>query len=93
MGQLTTGDQPPNDRSEMTSEYWRFEPDRALYMRGFWWEVTLHFGEWVVWPATTLNKFMIYGPFKSMEAGMYWLEHVFFADGGEFEKRYPHTGE
>jgi len=43
--------------------YWQIEENRALYQYGFWWEVVLHYDEWVVWPAINLNKWPIYGPF------------------------------
>lgn len=93
MGESTTSNQPPDDRIGITQEHWLVTPERALYMRGFWWEVVLNYGEWIAWPATTLHKFVMYGPFKSIEDGMYWVENVFFADGGDFEKKYPNTGE
>jgi hypothetical protein len=72
---------------------WQFDPDRVIYMRGYWWEVVFDYGEWIVWPAFPLNKRPIYGPFATMEYAMYWLEQVFFGPGGEFERRYPNTGE
>jgi len=72
--------------------YWQIEENRALYQYGFWWEVVLHYDEWVVWPAINLNKWPIYGPFLSMHDGMDWVENVFFSKDGEFEKHYPNTG-